>query len=108
VQWKIKKKAKKKVVVPADNQTVVIDSEVEQEEKKSDEDGPKEQHPSNLVVVRDGGKVLVPFSSLKSIKMEATDINEFAVAARLRSKDKKAKTSQKAKGGKQPALAAVG
>jgi hypothetical protein len=61
-----------------------------------------------VVVVRDGGKVLVPVSSLKSTEKEATDSNEFAVATHIRSKDKKAKMSQMANHGKQPALAAVG
>ena len=101
------KKAKNKVVASADNQTVLMDSELEQEDEKSDEDGQQLHCPSNVVVVRDGGKVLVPVSSLKSTEKEATDSNDFAVATRLCSKDKEVRKSQKAKGGKQPALAAV-
>ncbi len=45
-------------------------------------------------MVRDGSKDLVPFSSLKSTEKEATDINEFALATRPHSKDKKAKKSK--------------
>ncbi len=101
------KKAKNKVVASADNQTVLMDTELEQEDEKSDEDGQQLHRPSNIVVVRDGGKVLVPVSSLKSTEKEATDSNDFAMATRLRSKDKEVRKSQKAKGGKQPALAAV-
>ncbi len=85
-----------KVVDPADNRTMVIASEVEHEEEKSDDDGPQEQCPS-VAVVRDGGKVLVPFSSLKSAEEEATDINESAVATHLCSKAKKPKSHKRLK-----------
>jgi hypothetical protein len=46
-----------KTVAPADNQTVEIASEVEHENEESNEEGGKQQYPSNVVVVRDGGKV---------------------------------------------------
>jgi hypothetical protein len=101
------KKTKNTVMASADNQTVLLDSELEQEDEKSDEEGQQLHRPSNVVVVRDGGKVLVPVSSLKSTEKKATDIDDFAVATRLRSKDKEVQKSQKAKGGKQPAVAAV-
>jgi hypothetical protein len=58
-------------VASADNQTVLMDSELEHEDEKSIEAGQQLHRPSNIVVVRDGGKVLVPVSSLKSTGNES-------------------------------------
>jgi hypothetical protein len=55
-------------------------------------------------VVRDGGKVLVPLSSLHSDKIESSDKNDSAVANFLCSKGKMAEMSQNTKK-KKPAIA---
>jgi hypothetical protein len=92
-------------VAPADNQTMVVPSGLEHLEEKSDEEGGKQQCPSNAVVVRDGDEVLVPLSSLQSDEDKSSGENDSAVVTHLCSKDKKAEKSQKTKKKKQPALA---
>ncbi len=69
------------VVAPANNQTMVLPNELEHEEEKSDGEGEQQQPPSNVVVVRDGdgGKVLVPLSSLQSDGNESSDKSNFTL-----------------------------
>jgi hypothetical protein len=55
------------------------------------------KHPSYVVVVRDGGKVLVPFSVLQSDEQEFSGNNTSVVATHLCSKDKASKQSQSGK-----------
>ncbi len=97
----------KEIVAPADNQTMLPVSEEEDVEENSDEAGTQQKHPSNVVVVRDGGKVLVPLLSIQSNEKESSGINDSAVATHLHIKDKTVNQSQMAKGNKQPVLAAA-
>jgi hypothetical protein len=63
----------KELVAPADNQTMVPPSELEHDEEKIEEEEMQEQHPSNVVVVKNGGKILVPVSSLLSNEEECSE-----------------------------------
>ncbi len=68
------------------------------------------QHPSTVVLVRNGGKALVPVFSLYSNEEECAEVVtkvtsnqiDFAVATKLCSKGQTSKKRQKAKRGKYP------
>ncbi len=99
-------------MAPAGNQTMVPPSKLEHDEEKSGEEETQEQHPSKVVGVRDGGKVLVLVSSFHSNEEECTEVviknqKDSVVATQLCSKYKTIKKSQKAKCGKQHVVAAA-
>jgi hypothetical protein len=65
--------------------------------KKAKNVAHSKKNPSNVVAVRDGGKVWVPLSSLQSDEIKSLDNNDSAVANHLCRKDKMTEKSQNTK-----------